>query len=216
MKELSREKRQEVVQHYILGCSYEEITRETGVSHGTVANIIREVDNGQLAIPGSTFDQVNDLRQLSLDLKKKRIEPSQAQLGLLLFEKFRALGITPEMIDKWAELTKRFTPVDFPARPLFSKSSPATSRRIPAVYPCGVTPPSATFARTSGHRLNARCWKMFPAHPMPSTTSRIKSASCTKTSPRKRTRKPSPDCLKNWASFRTSTSRRGATIPSTR
>jgi transposase-like protein len=65
MKELSREKRQEVVQHYILGCSYEEITRETGVSHGTVANIIREVDNGQLAIPGSTFDQVNDLRQLS-------------------------------------------------------------------------------------------------------------------------------------------------------
>ena len=119
MKELSREKRQEVVQHYILGCSYEEITRETGVSHGTVANIIREVDNGQLAIPGSTFDQVNDLRQLSLDLKKKNIEPSQAQLGLLLFEKFRALGITPEMIDKWAELTKRFTPVDFPAEEFF-------------------------------------------------------------------------------------------------
>jgi chromosome segregation ATPase/transposase-like protein len=119
MKELSREKRQEVVQHYILGCSYEEITGETGVSHGTVANIIREVDNGQLTIPGSTFDQVNDLRQLSLELKKKNIEPSQAQLGLLLFEKFRALGITPEMIDKWAELTKRFTPVDFPAEEFF-------------------------------------------------------------------------------------------------
>ena len=61
--------------------------RETGVSHGSVANIIKEVEDGQLAIPGSPFDQVNDLRQLALDLRKKNLEPSHASLGLMLFER---------------------------------------------------------------------------------------------------------------------------------
>jgi len=119
MKEISTAKRQEVVQYYVLGYSYEEIVGETGVSHGSVANIIKDVEDGRLTISGSTFDQANDLRQLSLDLKKKKLEPSQALLGLLLFERFRALGISLELLDKWAELTKRFTPVDFPAEEFF-------------------------------------------------------------------------------------------------
>jgi DNA-directed RNA polymerase specialized sigma24 family protein len=46
MKEISRAKRQEVVQYYVLGYSYEEIVRETGVSHGSVANIIKDVGDG--------------------------------------------------------------------------------------------------------------------------------------------------------------------------
>lgn len=119
MKEISRAKRQEVAQYYILGYSYEEIMRETGVSHGSVANIIKEVEDGQLAMPGSPFDQVNDLRQLSLDLRKKNLEPSHASFGLMLFERFRALGISPELADKWSELTKRFIPIDFPVEEFF-------------------------------------------------------------------------------------------------
>ena len=119
MKEISTAKRQEVVQYYVLGYSYEEIVRETGVSHGSVANIIKDVEDGRLAIPGSTFDQVNDLRQLSLDLRKKSLEPSHALLGLLLFERFRALGISSEMVNKWADLIDRFAPVDFPAKNFF-------------------------------------------------------------------------------------------------
>ena len=119
MKEISTAKRQEVVQYYVLGYSYEEIVGETGVSHGSVANIIKDVGDGRLTISGSTFDQANDLRQLSLDLKRKKLEPSQALLGLLLFERFRALGISPELVYRWAELSKRFTPVDFPAEEFF-------------------------------------------------------------------------------------------------
>jgi len=119
MKEISSAKRQQVVQYYILGYSYEQIVKETGVSHGTVANIIKDVEDGRLAIPGSTLDQVNDLRQLSLDLGKKKLEPSHALIGLLLFERFRALGISLELVDRWAELPKRFTPVDFPTEEFF-------------------------------------------------------------------------------------------------
>jgi hypothetical protein len=119
MKEISGAKRQAVVHYYVLGYSYEEIVRETGVSHGSVVNIIKEVKDGRLAIPGSAFDQVNDLRQLSLDLKKKSLEPSHSLLGLLLFERFRALGISSEMVNKWADLIERFAPVDFPAKDFF-------------------------------------------------------------------------------------------------
>lgn len=112
MKEISRAKRVEVAHYYLLGYTYEEIEVETGVSHGSIANIVQELENGKLAIPSTSFDQVNDLRQLSFDLKKKGLQPSQALLGLLLFERLRALEITPEHLDGWSEITKRFAQPD--------------------------------------------------------------------------------------------------------
>ncbi len=70
MKEITRTKRLEVAYYYILGYTFREIEEETGVSHGSVANIVIEIENGDLDIPGTPFDQVGDLRQLSLDLRK--------------------------------------------------------------------------------------------------------------------------------------------------
>ncbi len=86
------------------------------MSHGSVANIVKELECAKLTIPGTSFDQVNDLRQLSFELKKKGLEPSQALLGLLLFDRLRVLEITPELVDKWSELAKRLLPIDFPAK----------------------------------------------------------------------------------------------------
>ena len=106
MKEISRDKRLEVAQYYLLGHTYKEIEEETGVAHGSIANIVSEVERGVLSIPGTAFDQVNDLRQLSFDLKKKALEPSQALLGISLFERVRELGISPEDFEKWSELVK--------------------------------------------------------------------------------------------------------------
>jgi len=116
MREISRAKKLEVAHYYILGHPYNHIVNRSGVSHGSVANIVKELECGKLAIPGTSFDQVNDLRQLSLELKKKGLEPSQALLGLLLFDRLRILGITPDLLDRWLELAKKLLPVDFPAR----------------------------------------------------------------------------------------------------
>lgn len=116
MKEISRGKKLEVAQCYILGYPYTDIENRSGVSHGSVVNIVKELESGKLIIPGTSFDQVNDLRQLSLELKKKDLQPSQAVLGLLLFDRLRVLEITPELVDKWSELAKGLLPVDFPAR----------------------------------------------------------------------------------------------------
>jgi uncharacterized coiled-coil DUF342 family protein len=116
MRELSRTKKLEVAQYYILGYPYSDIEKRTGVSHGSIVNIVKELEDGRLTVPGTTFDQVNDLRQLSFDLKKKGLETSQALLGLSLFERLCVLEITPELVEKWSELAKKVLPTDFPAK----------------------------------------------------------------------------------------------------
>ena len=116
MKEISRVKKLEVAQYYILGYPYSDIENRSGVSHGSIVNIVKELEYGRLTIPGTSFDQANDLRQLSFDLKKKGLEPSQALLGLLLFDRLRVLEITPEFVDKWSQLAKKLLPVDFPVK----------------------------------------------------------------------------------------------------
>jgi hypothetical protein len=74
---------------------------------------------GKLTIAGTSLDRVSDLRQLSLDLRKKGLQPSQALLGLSLFERLRTLEITPEHLDSWSELVKRFAQPDFDPKDFF-------------------------------------------------------------------------------------------------
>lgn len=114
MKEILRTSKVEVAQHYLLGCTYREIEQYTGVSHGSIANIVQELENGKLHIPGTPFDQVNDLRQLSLDLKKKGLSTSQAVLGVAFFDRTHDLGVSSERLDQWAELVSKFSTPDFP------------------------------------------------------------------------------------------------------
>ena len=77
---------------------------------------VGEIESGELTVPGTPFDQVNDLRQLSSELRKRGVEPYQALLGLSLFERLRALGVRPEQIDKWSELTTRLSQPDVPVQ----------------------------------------------------------------------------------------------------
>ncbi len=119
MREISRLKRYQVADYYLLGYSYGEIEAETGVSHGSIANIVQELENGKLTVAGTSLDRVSDLRQLSLDLRKKGLQPSQALLGLSLFERLRTLEITPEHLDGWSELVKRFAQPDFAPKDFF-------------------------------------------------------------------------------------------------
>jgi len=119
MKEISRAKKLEVAQYYFLGYSYEEIASKSNVSKGSVVNIIKELGDGKLAVPGIPFDRVNDLRELSSDLKKKGFEPSQALLGVQYFERLTNSGVAPEDIDRWLEFMRTFCPPDLPAREFF-------------------------------------------------------------------------------------------------
>ncbi len=119
MKEITRTKRLEVAHFYLLGYTYREIEEETGISHGSITDIVRELEDGDLNIPGTSFDQVNDLRQLSSDLSKSGLKPSQALLGITLLKKCQDLQIIPEHLEVWSELVKKLLPPDFPAKEFF-------------------------------------------------------------------------------------------------
>jgi len=117
--EISHENRLEVAMLYLRGNTYKEIETKTGLSHGSISNIVNKLLSGQLVIPGVPSDEVSDLHQLSVDLKKKNLEPSQALLGLTLFKRFNELGIEPTQFDHWAKLVEMYSPDDFPAKDFF-------------------------------------------------------------------------------------------------
>jgi len=119
MKEITRTKRLEVAHYYLLGYTYREIEEETGISHGSIANIVSELEDDDLKILGTTFDQVNDLRQLSFDLKKSGLKPSQALLGITFLKRLQDLQITSEHLEVWSSLVKKLLPPDFPAEEFF-------------------------------------------------------------------------------------------------
>jgi len=117
--DISHKNRVEVARLYLLGYTYAEIEKKTSVSHGSISNIVNELLSGQLVIPGVPSDEVSDLHQLSVVLKKKNLEPSQALLGLTMFLKSNELGIVPSQFDQWSELVNVFAPDGFPAKDFF-------------------------------------------------------------------------------------------------
>ena len=119
MDTIQHEKKMEVGQYYLCGFTYAEIKKKTGISHGSVCSIVKELESGHLVIPGVAADKVHDLHQLSLDLTKKNLEPSNALLGITLFEKFKGMGIEPSQVEHWAKLLEEFSPANFPAKEFF-------------------------------------------------------------------------------------------------
>ena len=114
MEQIARTKKLEIALNFLLGFSYRGIEDETGVSHGSVVNVVNQLRTGSLNIPGTTSDQVNDLRRLSLDLRKRELSASQALLGLQFFERCQGLGIDPGRLDQWEDLVSALTSDDFP------------------------------------------------------------------------------------------------------
>ncbi len=119
MDKLSSEIKIEVAQLFILNHSYAEIEKKTGVSHGSISTIIKQLLAGQIIIPEVPSEEVSNLHQLSIELAKNDLELSQALLGITLFKRFTELGIEPAQFDHWAKLVKMYSPDDSPAKDFF-------------------------------------------------------------------------------------------------
>lgn len=119
METITHEIRLEVARLYLLGYTYGEIEKKTGVSHGSIANIIKELLSGKLTIPGVPAEKVNDLHQLSIVLAKKGLDPSQVLLCVTLSDRFTELGIEPSQLDQWSKLVTLYAPEDITAKEFF-------------------------------------------------------------------------------------------------
>jgi len=106
MEKLSAKKKVAVVRQYLSGLSYNEIGAKSGVSKGTVANVVADLKVGKFPEVVDVVDQIELLRELSLDLKQSKLTPGQCALGLIVLTRINECGLDPADIDRWSPVLK--------------------------------------------------------------------------------------------------------------
>jgi predicted nucleic acid-binding Zn-ribbon protein len=106
MERLTAKKKLAVVRLYLSGLSYDEIAAKTGVSKGTVANVVAELKAGTVPEAADVTEQIELLRELSIDLKQSKLTPGQCAVGLILLSRISECGLDPADIDRWPMILK--------------------------------------------------------------------------------------------------------------
>jgi len=106
MERLSLRKKLGIVRQYLSGSSYDEIAIKSGVSKGTVANVIVELKAGKFPEAADVVEQIELLRELSLDLKRSNLSPEQCAIGLAVLARINECGLTVADIDRWPMILK--------------------------------------------------------------------------------------------------------------
>jgi predicted nucleic acid-binding Zn-ribbon protein len=106
MEKLPTKKRVAIVRLYLSGFSYDEIAAKTGVSKGTVANVINELKAGRFPEAADVTEDIELLRELSLELKRSKLSPGQCATGLVLLNRISECGLEPADIGRWPMILK--------------------------------------------------------------------------------------------------------------
>ena len=106
MEKLNAKKKLAVVKLFLSGLSYDEISVKTGVSKGAVSGIIAELKGGGFPEFADLADQVEVLRDLSLDLKHSGQAPGQCAVGLAALNRIHECGLEVTDIKRWSEIIK--------------------------------------------------------------------------------------------------------------
>ena len=106
MERLTAKKKLTVVRLYFSGLSYDEIAAKSGVSKGTVANVVAELKAGVIPEAADVGEHIELLRELSLDLKRSNLTPGQCAVGLILLTRISGCGLDPADIDRWPMILK--------------------------------------------------------------------------------------------------------------
>jgi len=106
MERLTAKKRLAIARLYFSGLSYDEIAAKSGVSKGTVANVVAELKAGTIPEAADVGEHIELLRELSLDLKRSNLTPGQCAVGLILLTRISECGLDPADIDRWPMILK--------------------------------------------------------------------------------------------------------------
>lgn len=106
MEKLSMKKQLTIVRLYLNGLSYSQIVAKTGVSKGTVANVIAALKAGQFLEAQLPAEQIELLHELAANLHQLNLNPSQALAGLAALSRLHELGIEPSDVQEWATMCK--------------------------------------------------------------------------------------------------------------
>ena len=106
MERLSAKKKVAIVRQYLSGLSYDEMAAKSGVSKGTVANVVADLKAGRFPEAADVVEQIELLRELSLDLKRSKLSPEQCAMGLIVLNRISECGLDPADIDRWPLILK--------------------------------------------------------------------------------------------------------------
>lgn len=99
MEKLSLKKKLFVIRLYLEGLPYDEIAARASVGKGTVANIITDLKVGRFPEYGDLSEQMELIRELAVDLKRTRLTPIQAAVGVSVLSRLQELGVEPGEIE---------------------------------------------------------------------------------------------------------------------
>ena len=122
MEKLSMKKQLTLVRLYLNGLSYSQIVAKTGVSKGTVANVIAALKAGQFPEAQLPAEQIELLHELATELDHLRQTPAQAIVGLAALSSLHELGVEPSDVQEWAAVCKHLA-ADKTEAPSFVKAA---------------------------------------------------------------------------------------------
>ena len=106
MEKLSARKRGAIVGDYLSALPYSEIGARQHVSTGAVANVVADLKAGRFPEAGDIGEQIEQLKELSLDLKRANLSPGKCAVGLMVLARINECGLDPADIDRWPEILK--------------------------------------------------------------------------------------------------------------
>jgi predicted nucleic acid-binding Zn-ribbon protein len=101
MDELTLKKRLQVVYFYFSGLSFDQVAAKTGISKGSVANIVSELKAGNFPEAADVTDQIEALRELSVNLNKLKTTVGKSVVGIAILSRIFELGLDPADMEKW-------------------------------------------------------------------------------------------------------------------
>jgi chromosome segregation ATPase len=106
MERLTAKKKLSVIKLYLSGLSYDDIATRSGVSKGTVANVVADLKAGMIPEAADVGEYIELLRELSFDLKRSELTPGQCAVGLILLNQINECGLDPADINRWPMILK--------------------------------------------------------------------------------------------------------------
>jgi len=106
MEKLPTRKRVAIVRQYLSGLSYDDMAARNSVSKGTVANVVNELKAGRFPEAADVAEDIELLRELSLELKRSKLSPGQCATGLIFLNRISECGLDPADIGRWPMILK--------------------------------------------------------------------------------------------------------------
>ena len=111
---------------YLQGFSYQVIADRVGFAKGSTVTILSDLRNGKFPGLENISDEVDALREIGMELRRRDLSISQATVGIAAFQGIDSLGVQPSEVKNVIEQVRRLTPGGVETREFLSAVSAVT------------------------------------------------------------------------------------------